>query len=156
MPKQPALSVLERRIAKVILFVPVEGGHQGGRLNIFSSFKNHSTSIEMDNNGRLCYLSAFNACNHIEMEPITKGSLLTFEFKLMFSNPLPRDLLYGTYPAYFSTFSQVKESLRAWEKWTQSTFNATVQNQEKEINLNRDNDNEGKHFFLINFFWGKV
>lgn len=105
-------------IGQVILVVPVKGGHQGGRFVISSSARNYDTCIDTEDNiGRLIFSNTNFANNRIEMEPVTEGSLLTLEFKLIFSTPLPMDLPFVLLPTYLSAFSKVKESLRAWENW---------------------------------------
>lgn len=94
--------------------VPVEGGHQGGRLEIFSTNKSQSTSIQGENHDQMFLLSAYFTNSRVEMEPVTEGSLLTLEFKLMLSKSLPMGLSSFVFPTYLSALTRVKESLSSW------------------------------------------
>ena len=114
------LSLLEL-IARAILVIPVEGGHKGGRLNVYSddsSQKSPSIIIERDNRDlHFSITSYFADCRH-EMQPITEGSLITLEFKLISTKPLPWSLpLSLPLPSLFSGLAELKESLGSWADW---------------------------------------
>lgn len=114
-------------IAKAILVIPVDGGHKGGRLNVYSDYSSHkspSISIERDNGELHFSLTSYYAdCRH-EMQPITEGSLITLEFKLISTKPLPWSLPVSfPLPSLFAALAELNESLSSWVEWTPQSRN---------------------------------
>lgn len=96
--------------------IPVEGGHEGGRLLIFSSDKSSCVTFERAFSD-FCYLTTYYADCHPEMLPITKGNLVTLEFSLVsskFGKLGPPSLVL---PQFHTALEKAKESLQAWADW---------------------------------------
>lgn len=97
--------------------IPVEGGHQGGRLNVYSPSKSFDIGIERDESDRQFHLTAFYPDCQIEMQPVKKGFMVTLEFNLMSSKFLTLGPLSLVLPKLFPALEQVKEALTSWKDW---------------------------------------
>jgi len=99
---------VEGKFGTAILQVPVEGGHDGGNLNVVyegrkKTFESHERSDAM------FYLTAFyDSCEHF-IEPISRGCKLVLVYDLLWSNAanqVPRN-----FPFFLATLKQIKQSL---------------------------------------------
>ena len=105
-------SFVEGKFGAAILQVPVEGGHDGGNLNVDYEgkqklFESHERS------DAVFYLTAFyNGCDN-SIEPISRGYKLVAVYDLLWSNAtneIPRNL-----PVFLGALKQIKESsLHPW------------------------------------------
>jgi hypothetical protein len=95
----------------LILQLPVEGGHEGGRFKVQYRGKEQVFDNHQDSD-RCFYASSFYGnCQH-SMEPITKGSKLTLVFDLVWTNAkniVPQDI-----PVFLTALKDIKESLPTW------------------------------------------
>ena len=113
--------ILLGAFAKVIFGIPVQLGHEGGRLNVHSPKyqlgQTSSVSFDALANGHSFFLAAFFADCVVEMAPITSGCLLTLEFKIVSTNSLPSNLDSTKLPRFFAALHDAKESLSSWADW---------------------------------------
>jgi hypothetical protein len=95
----------------LILQLPVEGGHEGGRFKVQYRGKEQVFDNHQDSD-RCFYASSFYGnCQH-SMEPITKGSKLTLVFDLVWANAekkIPQD-----FPVFLTALKNIKGSLPTW------------------------------------------
>ncbi|EFX74643.1 hypothetical protein DAPPUDRAFT_108658 [Daphnia pulex] len=95
----------------IVLQLPVEGGHEGGRFKVHyrgeeQVFDNHQDS------DRCFYASSFYGnCQH-SMEPITKGSKLTLVFDLVWANA--ENIVPQDFPVFLTALKDIKGSLPTW------------------------------------------
>ncbi|XP_046443523.1 uncharacterized protein LOC124193644 [Daphnia pulex] len=95
----------------LILQLPVEGGHEGGRFKVQyrgeeQVFDNHQDS------DRCFYASSFYGnCQH-SMEPITKGAKLTLVFDLVWTNA--KNIVPQDFPVFLTALKDIKGSLPTW------------------------------------------
>jgi hypothetical protein len=102
---------VEGKFGTAVLQVPVEGGHEGGKLSVDYEgrrklFESHERS------DTLFYLTAFcNGCDNF-IEPISRGYKLILVYDLLWinsKNEIPRN-----FPVFLEALKQIKESLRPW------------------------------------------
>ncbi|EFX74645.1 hypothetical protein DAPPUDRAFT_251635 [Daphnia pulex] len=95
----------------LILQVPVEGGHEGGRFKVQYRGKEQVFDNHQDSD-RCFYASLFYGnCQHL-MEPITKGAKLTLVFDLVWTNAkiiVPQD-----FTVFLTALKNIKGSLPTW------------------------------------------
>ena len=93
------------------LFKYIEGGHEGGNLNVEyegrkKRFESHETS------DAIFYLTAFyDSCENF-IEPISRGYKLVLVYDLLWTNAtieIPRN-----FPVFLGALKQIKESLHPW------------------------------------------
>ena len=98
-------------IGTVILQLPVEGGHKGGRVVV--EYKGKRKIIDTDQGSdKNFYLSSFyNCCDHF-VEPVTEGYKLTLVFNLVWRNlkaEKPDDV-----PVFLSALNGIRKVLKSW------------------------------------------
>lgn len=96
---------------KVILQLPVEGGHDGGALKV--SYNGTSKMLENAQSSDQCfYMSAFyNFCSDV-MEPLKRGYKLTFVYNLVWANDVAMNI--KEIPRFLTTLKKTKTALAAW------------------------------------------
>lgn len=102
---------VEGKFGTATLQVPVEGGHEGGNLNVEfegrkKRFESHETS------DAIFYLSAFyDSCEHF-IEPVLRGYKLVLVYDLLWTNATTR--IPKNFPVFLGALKQIKESLNLW------------------------------------------
>lgn len=93
------------------LQLPVEGGHEGGRLNV--DYKGKSKILENDHqSGDHFYVSTICSCCNEVMEPITSGWRLTLVFNLVWINAKTR--LPTDFPIFLTALREIEATLTPW------------------------------------------
>ena len=98
--------------ATVILQLPVEGGHEGGRLKV--EYKEREEFFENHKNSHQNYfLSAYyNCCRH-SMEPVTRGFKLTLVYSLVWKNA-KMAVIPHHFPVFLTDLKEVRRALAPW------------------------------------------
>lgn len=93
----------------VILQLPLEGGHEGGRCKV--EYKGISKIFEShENSDQLFYLSAFYGdCKHV-MEPVTRGWKLVLVFNLVWEDAKISETLQD-FPTFLGAVKEVQKAL---------------------------------------------
>ncbi len=98
-------------IGTTTLQLPVEGGHEGGRLNV--EYKGKSKILENNyQSGEHFYVSTICSCCNEVMEPITSGWRLTLVFNLVWINAKTR--LPIDFPIFLSALREIEATLTPW------------------------------------------
>lgn len=95
----------------MILQLPVEGGHEGGRFKV----EYRGSEVVYENNkdsDRFCNVSSFYGNSKHSMETITRGTKLTLIFDLVWENA--RNIIPQDFPVFLTTLKKIKESLPSW------------------------------------------
>ena len=96
----------------MILQLPVEGGHEGGRFKVKYQGKEQVYENHKDSD-RCFYVSSFYGNSQHSMESITRGARLTLTFNLIWENAqniIPKD----DFPVYINALKEIKGSLPSW------------------------------------------
>jgi hypothetical protein len=97
--------IANNKFGTVVLQLPVEGGYEGGRLNIEykrkkTAFENHVSSEKNS------YVSAFYNCSEKFMEPITKGHKLLLVYDLIWTNA--KTTIPNNFPVFLTALKVIK------------------------------------------------
>jgi hypothetical protein len=117
------LFLLSGSFGTLILQLPVEGGHVGGRLKVAyrekdQVFENHKDS------DRSFYVSSFYGNSQHSMEPITRGARLTLTFNLVWENA--QNIIPKDFPVFLTAVKEIQESLSSWISADRSIKNNTL------------------------------
>ncbi|XP_057379541.1 uncharacterized protein LOC130701601 isoform X2 [Daphnia carinata] len=102
---------VDGKFGTLLLQLPVEGGHEGGHLNI--EYQGRKKKFESHTNSdRTFYLSSFyNCCEHF-IEPVLQGHKLMLVFDLIWTNAkieIPRN-----FPVFLTALKQIKKAIKSW------------------------------------------
>ena len=130
---------VEGKFGTAILQVPVEGGHEGGCLNVVYEgkkvgFENHG------NSDRNFYLTSYYNCCEEFMEPVTRGKKLIFVFDLIWENAntqIPKN-----FPVFLTAFKEIKQVLKTWIRQN------VVKSDSTSISKNQENSLDLSHHFV--------
>jgi hypothetical protein len=102
---------IEGKFGTATLQLPVEGGHEGGSLNV--QYGGRKKKLESHKSSdAVFYLSAFfDSCEHF-IEPVLQGYKLVLVYDLLWTNVktgIPKD-----FPVFLGAIKKIKESLEPW------------------------------------------
>lgn len=89
----------------------MEGGHEGGRFKVKYRGKEQVYENHKDSD-RCFYVSSFFGNSKHSMEPITRGTKLTFIFNLVWENA--ENIIPQDFPVFLTALKEIKGSLPTW------------------------------------------
>ncbi|XP_059351628.1 uncharacterized protein LOC132088039 [Daphnia carinata] len=99
------------KFGTLLLQLPVEGGHEGGHLNI--EYQGRKKKFESHTNSdKTFYLSSFYDCCEHFIEPVLQGHKLILVFDLIWTNAkieIPRN-----FPVFLTALKQMKKAIKSW------------------------------------------
>ncbi|KAI9558955.1 hypothetical protein GHT06_015744 [Daphnia sinensis] len=102
---------VDGKFGTLLLQLPVEGGHEGGHLNI--EYQGRKKKFESHTNSdRTFYLSSFYDCCEHFIEPVLQGNKLMLVFDLIWTNAkieIPRN-----FPVFLTALKQIKKAIKSW------------------------------------------
>ena len=95
----------------MILHIPVEGGHQGGRLTLVHKGKLKSFFNHVNSHRQLHVWAFHHTCQQV-LEPLTSGAMVLLVVRLVWTNP-PMDPLFRQLdvPAFLESLMEVNQCL---------------------------------------------
>lgn len=93
--------------------LPVEGGHQGGRIDVHRRSGKKSFHFDSQSDKRSSLLAFFSDCRQV-MEPITDGYMLVLVFHLVWTEGLKLGDMQVTFPSFIKTVDGVNSQLVSW------------------------------------------
>ena len=118
---------IEGKFGTATLQLPVEGGHEGGSLNVEyggrkKKFASHKSS------DAIFYLSAFfDSCEHF-IEPVLQGYKLVLVYDLLWTNA--KSGIPKNFPLFLGAMKKIKESLEPWLQ--NQLLNSKIKNENHE------------------------
>ena len=97
----------------VLIQIPVEGGHEGGRLRVQNDDQRKVIDNHIDSDSTLYMTVILDRCHH-RMEPLTRGSSLVFEFHLKWRNSHLNWIPQLHLAAFLSAFEEARKVLSYW------------------------------------------
>ena len=134
---------VEGKFGTATLQVPVEGGHEGGRLNVEYNrkkvaFENHGNS---DKN---FYLTAYYNCCEEFMEPVTRGHKLILVFDLIWANA--KTEIPKNFPVFLTALKVIQQVLKTWIR--QNVVNSELMSPPPSISKNQEDSLDTSNQFI--------
>lgn len=138
--------IANNKIGTVVLQLPVEGGHEGGRLNVEYERK-HMVFENHGNSDKSFYLTAFYNCCKEFMEPVTRGHKLILVFDLIWTDT--KTEIPKNFPVFLTALKVIKQVLKPWIR--QNVEDSELMCPRPSTSENQEESSEGNlsdHSFL--------
>ena len=99
--------------ASMILQIPVENGHTGGRFKVQDEDSTLVFDCEKESSTK-CHLSVIRNGSHQELETVTSGWVVMLSFNLVWKNAMTMADTALPLPSLLTTLNEIAESLRPW------------------------------------------